>query len=217
MAQRCMRLRLVDKNWTGSDTDHLIFHPLKSRHLVTPQRRKEIRCCDIVLLWILWSGWWDGDVGPRPAVVSGQTGGLSLTRGRGSRPRPDSELVALLMGRQQGSRISNSTGITFSFVWFPLLLCPRERKRTWAGRRAARAIHYTTCAIIIKPCIWIKGMWFTWFHQTATICCSGGKQLSKQARLATPSARATAIAHGEVETREEAEQPVGRVFYRFNQ
>lgn len=41
-----------------------------------------------------------------------------------------------------------------------------------------------------------KDFLFTsWFHQIATIYCSGGKQLSKQASLATPLARGTAIPH----------------------
>lgn len=35
------------------------------------------------------------------------------------------------------------------------------------------------------------------FCQTATIYCSGGKQLSKQASLATPLATGTAILHTE--------------------
>lgn len=58
---------------------------------------------------------------------------------------------------------------------------------------------------------------FLVFSQTATIYCSGGKQLSKQASLATPLATGTAILHTEKwkpKTKTAEQQPVEkRVFF----
>lgn len=53
--------------------------------------------------------------------------------------------------------------------------------------------------------IWISRLCLG-FCQTATIYCSGGKQLSKQASLATPLATGTAILHTESGKQKTAEQ-----------
>lgn len=53
------------------------------------------------------------------------------------------------------------------------------------------------------------------FSQIATIYCSGGKQLSKQASLATPLLTGTAILHTEKENKNSRTAPVEKNDFFF--